>query len=121
MMQNAAANAPPTTSDGDWVRAPVTISRAATGMSVSSPSATGRPGRAAYSRSRIMVCDLLATDVIVISLRNHYVNTDEIYGRDVPRRRDARLNDLSGCRSNEFDHGGAETRRITETGGRAAG
>jgi hypothetical protein len=30
--------------------------------------AMGNPGRAVFSRSRIMVCDLLATDVKVISL-----------------------------------------------------
>src|SRR3954451_25239226 len=109
MMQNAAANAPPTTSDGDWVRAPVTISRAATGMSVSSPRATGRPGRAAYSRSRIMVCDLLASDFILISVRHHRVNTDEIRGRDVPGRGMHDLTSWAGCLSKEIRprrHGG---------------
>src|SRR4051794_21813131 len=42
------------------------------------PSRTGSPGTAAFSRSRIMMCDLLATDTDVISLWYLQVNTEEL-------------------------------------------
>src|SRR5689334_16849830 len=38
-------------------------------MSTIPPISTGSPGSAAFSRSRIMMCDLLATDTKVISLQ----------------------------------------------------
>src|SRR4029079_569386 len=50
-------------------------------MSRMPPSRTGKPGIAAFSRSRIMMCDLLATDTRVISLWYLHVNTDGVPGK----------------------------------------